>query len=547
MRFAKRITLLSTIALMGMTPVFAKQVKAASTNSVQKTVMHNAAIYDKNGKNTGKVYKSYQNVYVDSDTVKIKGSEYYKVSNKDQYLKVGNIDGTKRTLTHNAYVYATSTRRANNTVLKKGSSVTTYGGSYKFKNGKRYYRVGGPKKQYVKVSNFSSVTNADNSTSSTSIVTPETGTLVTNSSSLYDKNGKPYTKQLTTNYVSNYADGQHTHWKTRLPYFGVKTIKGEEYYLIDKDNGVYVKSSDIREIVGQTRIKVRKNSKIYSKNGKVISSKLPLDRIFIYPGQVNNIEKASKYYYINNEGQPQDLPYTTIKGEDYYNVGNGQYVRVKDVSSINHNGLYTNYITVTTTKTAPIYDMNGKKTSSTIAKGKKIKVEGEDSNPQHEVIIETDDIGFSYDYYKIKGKDQLISFLDVDTTNPLISPRYFDENTPADMRISLLNDTPVYNSNGQRKDDGWFIPHTNGGSYSVNKLVYIYNPTDKKVELFYHLTSSHISLINSDDSRSSDGDKSIDTKDLYIKASDASYYDGFALKPSNTVEQAQASATAEVK
>ncbi|AZR14603.1 hypothetical protein CEE77_00530 [Lactobacillus crispatus] len=38
--------------------------------------------------------------------------------------------------------------------MYKGSTVTTYGGSYKFKNGKRYYRIGGPAKQYVRTSNF---------------------------------------------------------------------------------------------------------------------------------------------------------------------------------------------------------------------------------------------------------------------------------------------------------------------------------------------------------------------------------------------------------
>ncbi|AZA20735.1 SLAP domain-containing protein [Lactobacillus helveticus] len=87
--------------------------------------------------------------------------EYYKLAlgaNYDEaYIKASNIDGIKRTLKHNAYVYATSKRRADYTVLKKGQTITTYGGSYKFKNGKRYYRVAGAtvtNKRYVKVVNF---------------------------------------------------------------------------------------------------------------------------------------------------------------------------------------------------------------------------------------------------------------------------------------------------------------------------------------------------------------------------------------------------------
>lgn len=123
--------------------------------------MHTAILYNSEGKLLGKKYYSYRKISVLPDTVDINGSEYYKlalVANYDEaYIKASNIDGTKRTLKHNAYVYATSKRRADYTVLKKGQTITTYGGSYKFKNGKRYYRVAGAtatNKRYVKVVNF---------------------------------------------------------------------------------------------------------------------------------------------------------------------------------------------------------------------------------------------------------------------------------------------------------------------------------------------------------------------------------------------------------
>lgn len=48
--------------------------------------------------------------------------------------------------------------------MYKGQKVTTYGGSYKFKNGKRYFRIGGPAKQYVKSSNLGSVISPNAST-----------------------------------------------------------------------------------------------------------------------------------------------------------------------------------------------------------------------------------------------------------------------------------------------------------------------------------------------------------------------------------------------
>lgn len=130
--------------------------------------MHKAQAYNSSGGKTRKTYSAFSTVYVNNEPIQIDGGKYYtsgtfyQVYNADgtytnYFIKVGNVDGTKRTLKHNAYVYATSTRRADRTLLKKGTTITTYGGSYKFKNGKRYYRIEGAtatNKRYVKVSNF---------------------------------------------------------------------------------------------------------------------------------------------------------------------------------------------------------------------------------------------------------------------------------------------------------------------------------------------------------------------------------------------------------
>ena len=115
--------------------------------------MHKALMYDKNGNKTGKAFREFRNIDVYSNKVTIKGTQYYRVYNTFYYVKAANIEGTKRMLKKNAYVYATGSKRANKKVLKKGSIVTTYGSSFKFANGKRYYRVG-KGKQYVPVANF---------------------------------------------------------------------------------------------------------------------------------------------------------------------------------------------------------------------------------------------------------------------------------------------------------------------------------------------------------------------------------------------------------
>ena len=115
--------------------------------------MHKALMYDKNGNKTGKAFRQFRNIDVYADKVTIGKTQYYRVYNTLYYVKAANIDGTKRMLKKTSYVYKTGSKRANKKVLKKGSTVTTYGSSFKFANGKRYYRVG-KGKQYVLVANF---------------------------------------------------------------------------------------------------------------------------------------------------------------------------------------------------------------------------------------------------------------------------------------------------------------------------------------------------------------------------------------------------------
>ena len=101
----------------------------------------------------------YNSVTVAMNTTTINGKAYYEVIENGKatgkFINADNIDGTKRTLKHNAYVYKTSKKRANKVTLKKGTEVTTYGGTYTFKNGKQYYKIGNnTEKTYVKASNF---------------------------------------------------------------------------------------------------------------------------------------------------------------------------------------------------------------------------------------------------------------------------------------------------------------------------------------------------------------------------------------------------------
>ena len=134
--------------------------KKTTVDSQSKTIMHNAYFYDKNAKRVGTdKLTRYNSVNVSPKTTTISGKAYYEVVENGKlsgkFINADNIDGTKRTLKHNAYVYKTSKKRANKVVLKKGDTVVTYGGTYTFKNGKQYYKINNnTEKTYVKASNF---------------------------------------------------------------------------------------------------------------------------------------------------------------------------------------------------------------------------------------------------------------------------------------------------------------------------------------------------------------------------------------------------------
>ena len=134
--------------------------KDMTVPSQSKTIMHNAYYYDKDAKRVGTdKLTRYNSVTVAMSTTTINGKAYYEVVENGKatgkFINADNIDGTKRTLKHNAYVYKSSKKRANKVVLKKGKEVTTYGGTYTFKNGKQYYKIGNnTDKTYVKASNF---------------------------------------------------------------------------------------------------------------------------------------------------------------------------------------------------------------------------------------------------------------------------------------------------------------------------------------------------------------------------------------------------------
>lgn len=203
-----KLILASVAALMAVSPVlsFGSQTHTvqAATNSVQKTIMHTAVGYDVNGGNSGIKFYPFKTINVDAAPVLIKGQKYYKVTGKYVYIKPTNIDGVTRKVTHNTFIYKSSTGRTSfngKWKLQKGETVTTYGGSYKFKNGKRYFRIGGPQKQYVKASNLGPVvgSNTPQASGTAKINYVKETTITAHSRSSYRKSAPIFTIDAKNN------------------------------------------------------------------------------------------------------------------------------------------------------------------------------------------------------------------------------------------------------------------------------------------------------------------------------------------------------------
>lgn len=196
----KKLTLLTGVALLGI-----GMVSSAKAASIHTNLIHNSYIYSISGKRLNKTTLKKNSKITVLDTKNIKGKQYIKIA-KDQYVKAVNVAlPTKRTLTHNAYIYDKKGKRVNKKVLKKSTKVDTF--EKVVINKERYYRIS--ENQYVKVANFkkNNLIAADKKIEKT----------LKHSTILYNVNGEA-------------IQGDYAQEGTTWEIYGTKIIKGEKYY-----------------------------------------------------------------------------------------------------------------------------------------------------------------------------------------------------------------------------------------------------------------------------------------------------------------------------
>lgn len=134
-----------------------KKPASQAASAVKKRLMRNTYTYNGQGQKATSIAKfkagSYLMVY--GSAVTIGNTKFYRYGT-NKYVKADSIDGTVKTLKHNAYVYsAAGSRIKTEATRKKWTRVTAYGSAITIK-GKKYYMIGfsGNTALYLKAGNF---------------------------------------------------------------------------------------------------------------------------------------------------------------------------------------------------------------------------------------------------------------------------------------------------------------------------------------------------------------------------------------------------------
>ncbi|WP_167594939.1 SLAP domain-containing protein [Lactobacillus kullabergensis] len=237
-----------------------EESKLDLSHSEELALMHNAYLYDENGKRVNKVVLGAGSVITSYGTKVINGKHYYILvdrGNKNQvyYVATSNVVSTSRKLKHNAYVYNKHGKRIKKAgMLRKGNNINTYGSAVTIR-GKKYFIIA--QNRFVKAANIA-VQKASVATVTTAPITekpqPVVEKEIMHNSYLYDKQGKRANKLVILVGSSvNTANKQ--------------LINGRSFY--ELEDGLFVSAANI----DSKKIKLKHNAYIYSQHGNRISKK----------------------------------------------------------------------------------------------------------------------------------------------------------------------------------------------------------------------------------------------------------------------------------
>ena len=339
--------------------------KKAASNKI--TLVRNAYVYDKNGKRLDKYMGSAKYTTIakgvtvtSTGTKTINGVKYYDLGG-GAYIKAVNVDGkaasstssqskgTKAKFVSNSYIYDKNGKRISKYQGKskfvKGDSVTTYG--IQTINGKKYYQLDKKGTAFVRTVNIDGKTtsNQESSVLNDAESTKKYDYSLKKNAYIYDNNGKRINKYQGKSKLLKGA---------AIDVYGIETIKGKDYYQLDKKGTAFVKASNVTRTVKATSITMKKNAYIYNGNGDTKKKTVKKGKTV----------KATEARYIGTKL--------------YYKISDNQFVKAANVGKISGpelepvnepDGAATvdtgddtvdpNVTKVTTINVAPLYNIKG--------------------------------------------------------------------------------------------------------------------------------------------------------------------------------------------
>lgn len=189
---------------------------------------------------------------------------------------------------------------------------------------------------------------------------------------IYDKNGKR---------LKSYRGGSATIKRgQQIKYAGkLTTSTTDQYYYLG--NGAYVKVGDLAQVAGKNVMRLSYNTYVYNKKGQRIKSqgKLKKGTLINYSGKASAASSDRTYFFYPSESDtkhPQALKQYQIKGQSYYALGGGRYVKAANVDKINGQYVFTNDPTyVVPYSDLFVLDKNFKDTKQVVRAGSKVKTD----------------------------------------------------------------------------------------------------------------------------------------------------------------------------
>ena len=328
------------------------------------------------------------------------------------------------------------------------------------------------------------------------------------------------------------------------PYYGTKKINGRTYYQLA--NNYYLDAAVVINQNGKNTKKnkliLNHNSFVYNKNGRTTGKKLFKKDIVSYQGKIKSATEAPTYFFYEDDSarhlKIEYLPTAKIKGKNFYSLGQGHYIKAANVGYIDgHAQRYNGVATATVLTESSTTTVNYSSIKRTLKKGQKIKVDL--------AVIPYANDGF--EGYIFRLHDHPDEYIDQNNVSLKVNlPIVNYEDLTYTFVQPLSGDTvQLYDTTG--KSIGKSIKKQKYRDLTVDGLMYLWVPEEKKAELFYHcLNYENSSVIDANNSATTNSSpahpvekQKLNYGNNFIKASDVKYISGIKLNPINTAAQAE--------